>query len=61
MVKVAFNEAFASYRNLETSFSQNGGGQAPTQNNAPQNNALKPKSAFVRPPPTNNPNEIPQF
>ncbi len=61
MVKVAFNEAFASYRNLETSFSQNGGGQAPIQNNAPQNNALKPKSAFVRPPPSNNPNEIPQF
>ncbi len=52
MVKVAFVEAFASYRNLETGFGDPNGG-APANNN---NQALKPKSAFVK-----NPNEIPQF
>lgn len=54
MVKVAFNEAFASYRNLETNFADPNSSGAYNNNN--NNQALKPKSAFVK-----NPNEIPQF
>lgn len=50
MVKVSFNEAFASFRNLETNFVDPG---AP----AP----LKPKSAFASQPAQPNSNEISQF
>lgn len=54
VVKVAFNENFASYRNLETHLMGNpSGGSAP----APEP-ALKPKSAFGARP---GPNDIPQF
>lgn len=49
MVKVAFVEAFASYRNLETGFADPGAAAA---NNT---QTLKPKSAFAKS------NEIPQF
>ncbi len=42
VVKVAFNEQFASFRNLETNFVD--------QSAAPAAQALKPKSAFVRQP-----------
>src|SRR3989344_4664996 len=52
MIKMAFNEAFASYRNLETNMA--GGATGGVMNNSPQ--ALKQKSAFTKPP-----NEIPQF
>ena len=52
MIKMAYNEAFASYRNLETNMA--GGATGGVMNNSPQ--ALKQKSAFTKPP-----NEIPQF
>ena len=51
MVKVAFNEAFASFRSLETGFTDPGGAPA----------SLKPKSAFTPQPAQQNSNEIPQF
>lgn len=50
MVKVAFVDQFASYRNLETNYA------SPNANN---NQALKPKSAFVKPPEQSQ--DIPQF
>lgn len=56
LVKVAFNEAFASYRNLDNNFTSSSSSMNPTNNQA-----LKPKSAFTPPPRPPDANEIPQF
>ncbi len=55
MVKLIFNENFTSFRNMETQYAPQSAGARPPQS-PPQ--PLKPKSAFAKPPPTN---EMPNF